>query len=211
MLFKLLLYTHIALGGISLLVGGLVMILKKRTRLHKNLGLIFFYSLLVASLVAFPMCYLHPNLFLFIIAVFTSFMLLSGKRSLVKRTEKDVKGLDWGLTIIMAIFGLLFIVYGIYLFVLGINFGTVLVVFGLFSSLFVRQDIINFSGKSKVKNWGLTTHIQRMVGGYIASFTAFLVVNNTFLPPVIAWLLPSALFVPLLVLWVRKNEIKKKL
>lgn len=209
MLFNLLLYTHIALGGISLIVGGIVMILKKRTKQHKNLGLIFFYALLTASLVAFPLCYLHPNLFLFIIAVFTSYMLLSGKRSLIKRSENDVKWQDWSLTVIMAVFALLFIGYGIYLFMNGIGFGMVLIVFGLFSCLFVKQDLTNFSGKSKIKNWGLTTHIQRMVGGYIASFTAFLVVNNTFLPAIVAWLLPSILFVPLLIFWGRKNEVKK--
>jgi uncharacterized membrane protein YfcA len=30
-----------------------------------------------------------------------------------------------------------------------------------------------------------------MTGAYIAAFTAFLVINNTFLPPVLAWSLPG--------------------
>jgi hypothetical protein len=47
-----------------------------------------------------------------------------------------------------------------------------------------------------------------MTGSYIASSTAFLVVNNTILPGIIAWLIPTVLLVPLIIMWSRKNEIK---
>jgi hypothetical protein len=45
-----------------------------------------------------------------------------------------------------------------------------------------------------------------MLGSYIASVTAFLVVNNTILPPMIAWLLPTAAVTPLIVTWSRKHK-----
>jgi type IV secretory pathway component VirB8 len=47
-----------------------------------------------------------------------------------------------------------------------------------------------------------------MIGAYIASITAFLVVNNTILPGVVAWLLPTAVLVPVLIKWSRKYAVK---
>jgi hypothetical protein len=73
--------------------------------------------------------------------------------------------------------------------------------------MFALQDFKNFRNKSKVKNFWLTTHIQRMTGSYIASATAFLVVNNTILLGVISWLLPTAILTPLIVIWVRKYQV----
>jgi len=153
------------------------------------------------------MAYLHPNPFLFVIGVFTSYMLLTGRRALKNKVPADTQLTDWLLTYTMLIFGLVFISFRLFNIIKENYFGTVLVVFGGISLLFVYQDFINFKGKSKVKNYGLVTHTQRMMGSYIASVTAFLVVNNTFLPSVMAWLLPTACIVPLLVFWSRKYKV----
>jgi len=75
--------------------------------------------------------------------------------------------------------------------------------------LFVLQDWLNFKGKSTIRNFFLTTHIQRMMGSYIASVTAFLVVNNEILPPVIVWLLPTLVIAPLITIWTRKYKVEK--
>ena len=210
MLFNILLTVHIVGGVVSLLLGMLILFAKKADRRHVLVGRIYFYALLTASLVALPMSYLHPNYFLFIIGFFTSYMILSGTRYLKKKSVEDVKWKDWALTIAMLLFGLAFISFGVSLLVSSNFFGIVLVIFGSISMLYVYQDYINFNGRSKFKNYWLTTHIQRMVASYIASFTAFLVVNNTILPGIVAWLLPSLFFVPLLIFWSRKYEIKKK-
>lgn len=206
-IFKILLALHITGGGISLLLGNYILFTKKGNKRHKLLGNIYFYSLLTAALVALPMSYLHPNYFLFIIGVFTTYMLLTGKRYLNKRKIADVKNIDWLLMVVMLVFGLAFIGFGIFNIVQGNSFGTVFLVFGFVSLLFVYQDNINFRGKSAIKNYGLTTHIQRMLGSYIASVTAFIVVNNTLLPGILAWLLPTLLITPLIVSWTRKYKV----
>jgi hypothetical protein len=108
----------------------------------------------------------------------------------------------------MLIFGVGFVALGTYYLVHSRYFGAVLLVFGSISLLFVYQDYTNFKGRSRVKNYWLTTHIQRMTGSYIASVTAFLVVNNTLIPGIIAWLLPTFLLVPLIIKWSRKHGIK---
>ena len=109
----------------------------------------------------------------------------------------------------MALFGSAFIVFGLLNLFNGKTFGIVFLVFGLISLLFVRQDWITFKGQSTIRNFFLTTHIQRMMGSYIASVTAFLVVNNDILPPVFVWLLPTVVIAPLITIWTRKYKVDK--
>lgn len=208
-LFNTLLYIHIAGGGISLLIGFIILCLKKGDKRHIFIGNIYFYALLTASVFAIPMSYLHSNYFLFIISVFTIYMLLTGKRYLQKKSNVNVTKTDWILTVLMAIFGTAFIGFGILHIIKSNLFGVVFIVFGSISYLFVYQDKNNFIGQSTIKNYFLITHLQRFIGSYIASATAFLVVNNKILPGVIAWLLPTILIVPLIIKWTRKYKIKK--
>lgn len=81
----------------------------------------------------------------------------------------------------------------------GNYFGIVLMFFGSIGLLFVNMDYKNLTGKSSVKNFGLRTCLQRMLGSYASSVTAFLVVNNKLMPDIIEWLLPTMIIVPLIV------------
>ena len=207
-LFNFLLIIHIVLGGTGLLLGTLVMFFKKGDKRHKFIGNIYFYSMLGTGLFAMALSYLNPNQFLFITAVFTLYMILTGKRYLKKRKISDVTNLDWLLTVVMLVFGAAFIGLGTNGIMKSNYFGIVLIVFGGLSLLFVYQDYRNFKGQSSIKNFWLTTHLQRMVGSFIAAFTAFIVVNNTLLPEILAWLLPTAILVPFITIWRRKYQIK---
>lgn len=208
-LFKILLMLHIIGGSVSLLLGSYIMLVKKGNTQHKLLGNLFFYTMLIAALVALPMSYLHPNYFLFVIGSFTTYMLLSGKRYLGIKNTQDVTAMDWLLTGVMLLFSLGFVGLGVWNVVAGFYFGLVLLAFGLISLIFVYSDWQNYLGKSAFKNFGLSAHLQRMIGSYIASATAFLVVNNKFLPSIIAWLLPTLVLVPLIFKWSRRYSIKK--
>lgn len=207
-LFNFLLIIHIILGGTGLLLGTLVMFLKKGDKRHKLIGNIYFYAMLGTGIFAMVLAYLNLNQFLFITAVFTIYMILTGKRYLKKKKIGDVTQLDWLLTITMLVFGIAFIGLGTNGIMKNNYFGIVLVVFGGLSLLFVYQDYRNFKGKSSIKNFWLTTHLQRMVGSYIAALTAFIVVNNTLLPDILAWLLPTAILVPFISIWRRKYQVK---
>lgn len=203
-LFSILLIIHIAGGTISLMLGLYLLLSKKGSRVHRKVGNIYLYAMLSASAVALPMSYIHPNYFLFIVGVFTTYMLLTGKRYLKIRSTADVKLVDWLLSGAMMVFGLAFIVYGLKLLLGHSKFGIVLLVFGFISLAFVRKDWRNYRGKSGIANIYLTTHLQRMIGSYIASVTAFLVVNNSLLPEVLAWLLPTVVLTPLIISWTKK-------
>ena len=111
----------------------------------------------------------------------------------------------------MFVFGLAFLIFGIYKLINNDSFGYVLLVFGLISFAFVAKDYKNFAADNLHRNHYLRGHIARMVGGYIAAVTAFLVVNNQVLPAIVAWLLPTAILVPLIVKWSKEYASVKKL
>ena len=205
-LFQILLIIHIIGGSLSLLTGIYQLVARKGTRKHKRIGRIFYYSMLVAAIVALPMSYIHPNYFLFLIGFFTIYMLLTGTRLLRIRAPKDVKLIDWLLTVGISLFALFFISIGIRNLLNGNSFGIVFIVFGALGLLFSYQDYTNFRGRSGIQNFYLTTHLQRMTGSYIASSTAFLVVNNHFLPAVLVWLLPTIIIVPFIIHWSKKYK-----
>jgi uncharacterized membrane protein len=208
-IFKFLLYIHITGGFISLLLGSIILITPKGSHRHKVLGKIYFFALLAAAVVSLPMAVLHPNYFLFIVGVFTLYMLLSGVRYLQKKNNENVSISDWLLLGTMLVFGLGFVGFGLFHIMKSNSFGAVFFVFGLVSLFFVRADYKNYKGLASYKNYWLTTHIQRMVGSYIATATAFLVVNRPPLPATIAWLLPTVLLVPFIIRWSKKFGVGK--
>jgi uncharacterized membrane protein len=185
------------------------MLAKKGNSRHKKIGKLYFYAMLTASVAAIPMSCLHPNYFLFLISIFTIYMLLTGVRYVHKKGTSQADTMDWLLTIMMLLFAIAFIGFGAFHMVKGNYFGIVFIVFGGFGLSFSYQDYINFTGQSKVVNYYLTTHLQRLTGSYIASTTAFLVVNNKVLPSIAAWLLPTILIVPLIVNWTNKHKVEK--
>lgn len=55
------------------------------------------------------------------------------------------------------------------------------------------------------KTLWLRQHIGMMMGTYIATITAFIVVNvNDFKPAWLLWLAPTAILVPLMIYWTKK-------
>ena len=203
-LFQTLLIIHIICGTTGLLLGSYILFAKKGDTLHKKTGIVFFYAMVINALVSLVLANIHPNVFLFIVGIFSLYMLFTGKRYLQKKSIADVQRSDRRILGLMLLFGIGFIGLGIFYIVKGSNFGFVPIVFGFISLLFVRQDYKNFKGLSTVKNFWLITHLQRMIGAYIAAVTAFLVVNNTLLPSIFAWLLPTAVLTPLIIRWSRK-------
>lgn len=213
LIFKVLLVIHIIGGSIGLITGTINLVRKKGDKLHKNAGLFFLYGMLINGFAGILMTLIHSNLFLFIIGIFSIYMAATGQRYLslkgLLKGEKP-KIIDWILSSVMLVFGFGFIIYGALLLLSSNNFGVVLLVFGLISISMVYQDFQNYRGRSAIKNFWLLVHIQRMIGSYIAAATAFLVVNNTILPGIVAWLLPTVILVPLILKWSNKYKIVSK-
>lgn len=210
LIFKVLLSIHVVTGSVGLLLGSLVLFMTKGNRQHKSVGKVFAYSMLLSASVALVMAALHSSYFLFVIGVFTLYLVLSGLRYLKVKETKANDEISWQDKLIfgtMCVFALAFGAIGARLVSIGQGFGYVLLVFGLISVFLLRQDVLFFKGISKFKNQWLLMHITRMIAAYIAAFTAFLVVNNTYLPQLIAWLLPTVLFTPLIIYWTGKYGV----
>jgi len=69
----------------------------------------------------------------------------------------------------------------------------------------VRSDFKNYAGRSKKKKYWMLVHIGRMMGGYTASLTAFIVVNAQYypfeVPSLVIWLGPAVLLTPFSIYW----------
>lgn len=214
-LFTVLLIVHIANGATGLIAGTINLIRRKGDLLHKRIGLVFTYAMVIAGTSAIFLSILHPNYFLTIVGVFTLYMVSTAYRYIRLRlteVDNDPKTFDWILTGGMGLAGLLFIFLGVKTLISSNTFGIVYIVFGCVGLLFVRADFKNYNGKAEQRNYWLLAHLQRMTGGYIAALTAFLVVNTDNLPfsipGVVLWLLPTAVLAPLIIIWSRKYEAK---
>jgi len=214
---KLLTILHVALGTIALVAGTAVLFVKKGDKTHRKLGNIFSYSMQLAGFTALILAIIHPNIFLFIVGIFSIYLVGTGNRHIYLKLKGDVKAkphwLDWSLTILMLVSGIIFIGYGGYLIAKGASFAIVLLLFGLIGLSGVRQDFKYYRGLEKDRMYWLRIHIARMTGGYIAGSTAFLVNNIKHLPALhgfIYWLFPTLLIVPLMIKWLRKYTPQKE-
>ena len=214
-LFKAFLILHIISGSVGLLTGFLNLIRKKGDKNHKAIGKIFAYAMLITGFSSLVLSVMHPNYFLFIVGVFTIYMVGTGNRYIyLKILNNDVKPklIDFILTSTMMITGVLFIILGVWNLIKSNSFGIVFIVFGIIGLGFVRADFKNYKGNLVIKNYWLTAHLQRMIGGFIAALTAFLVVNAKYFPEQIPlalyWLLPTLILVPLIVKWSKQYRIK---
>lgn len=212
---QILLYVHIASGMLGLLSGTVNLFRRKGDQLHRRIGIVFTWAMISAGTSAILITVVRPNAFLTVVGIFTLYMVGTGKRYIQQRmreVDNDAETLDWLLTWAMAAAGMWFTYKGILFFIEGNLFGMVYLVFAIIGLLFVRTDIKNYRGKAAERNYWLLAHLQRMTGAYIASLTAFLVVNadkiSTAVPPVVYWLLPTAILTPMIVWWSRKYGIK---
>lgn len=210
-IFRIFLTIHIIGGTLGLLSGTYIMIAKKGDKRHKLIGKIFAISILGAGICSFALAIIHRNDFLFAVGVFTIYLAGTGWRYLYLKNianGQKPKIIDWALMIFMILGSIVFLIIGTRSMLNKEYFGIIILIFAWRGISFIIEDYKIYRGQITVKNYWLICHLQRMTGAYIASLTAFAVVNApnklSFLP----WLLPTVIFVPLLIKWTRKFKIK---
>ncbi len=195
---------HIAFGFTALITGLAAIFSEKGQKKHRLFGKIFFYSMLGVAAIAIFISIIKDNQFLLIIGIFAFYMDYSGYRAIKNKSLKP-SALDWLILLIASCNSIFMLISG----------NTVLLVFGSLNSLFVistfRIFIKTLQGKEIPKLQWLARHIGMMLGTYIATTTAFIVVNVKHVNPAwLPWLLPSIIGTPLIVYFVRKYTIVKK-
>lgn len=201
------LWVHITAGVAALLAGLGAMVTAKGRHRHRRAGRIYVWSMAVVVATVVPLFAFDPTelvlQFLLLVAVFSGYLAFSGYRVLSrKRPRNDAASIDWiaACAVILACVGLA--AMGGYLLVAGTSFGLVMIVFGLIGGAFGVEDLRTFRSDGSEER--IVDHLSRMVGAFIATVTAVVAVNLTMVPAVVAWLLPTAVGVPLIVYWQRK-------
>lgn len=188
---RILILTHATLGGIALFAGAVALIAQKGKKIHRGSGKVFFYAMLGAALLAIGITILpgHYDPFLFAIGVFTSYLLVGGYRSL----RFKLKTIDLQIDHLLSYFMLICAIGMLLLpFLFQGELDIVLAVFGGIGLAFAIRDLRFYKKPDLLRSSWLRIHIGKMTGAYIASITAFLVVNEL-LPYYLSWFLPTIL------------------
>jgi len=202
-------YIHAFFGGIALLSGLGSMIFQKGSKNHKKAGKIFSYSLVVSSLISLPIAWMpnHENMFLFLIGIFTIYLVLSGNRILLFKKKKQANFTDKLISGLLFLSASLMLLFGSYYLVKGNDIAVLFLFFGAIALVFSIRDFLFFKAIDKKKI--LPLHIGKITGAYIASVTAFLVAGIKFLG-LIYWIAPTIIGTIFIVHWIRKVTRKKE-
>jgi hypothetical protein len=199
---KTLLVLHIFTGFLALLFGFIAIIVKKGGKVHRLVGKIFFFSMLGVTASALLISLIKKNQFLLFIAIFSFYQNYMGYRALKEKSLEPLP-IDW-LVLIVGSVNALFMLC---------SFNIVLMVFGTINLLLVsgnfRVNILLGRKKALPPLTWLKRHIGMMIGAYIATVTAFIVVNDKWfvsplVPSWLPWLLPTIVLGPLIVYFTKK-------
>jgi uncharacterized membrane protein len=197
------LYLHIGAGFIALTTGLVPMFSEKGGKAHVFWGNVFYWAMFLVALTALIRFKMEFRLiFLAGIAVFSFYSTFTGAR--LVRMKKNLKPefIDWfgAVLTVLSAFGMM--TFSFLAYQKGITFYTVLfALFGIFSLVMATEDLRVFSGKKVIDNtvpfqarYWFQNHISRMGGAYIATVTAFLVVNNPpYIPGLVVWIAPGVI------------------
>ena len=203
-----LLILHIVAGAISLAAAAVAIVSSKGRRLHRLAGRVYVLAMAAVFASSVALSLATNDLFLMTVGIFSFYMVLSGYRALYLKQPAAsldlryrVGALDKGaaqFTLIacsaMATYG------GVYWYTEPL--APVLVVLGSVGSLMAYADLKRFRKPPSDPRAWFFTHMIRMLGGTIASVTAFLVNTGDMLPPLARWLAPTLIGTAVITIWV---------
>ena len=191
---KTLIYIHAFFGGVGLITGLISVAVKKGGAAHKKMGIIFSYAMVISSLISLVIARMpgHENTFLFLIGIFTIYLILAGNRALTLRSKIKQQA-DWkdkliSATMLLVSVGMLCL--GLIGLVQQVANSVLYVFFGGFGAFMSIRDFQLFKSFKEKKNGWLVSHLGRMVGALIASVTAFLVAGIQ-LGSTLVWITPT--------------------
>lgn len=205
---KILINIHATLGAIALLTGFVAILAKKGRIIHKQSGKIFYISMLSSAILAFIISVLpnHQSPFLFSIGIFSIYFLIGGVRSLKFKDEYHHFKTDKIIAYIMILTAIAMITYPI---ILNSCINIILTVFGIIGLVFAIRDLMLFRNRKRIKTGWLKLHLGKMLGGYIASVTAFFVTSNI-LSGIYNWFVPGIFGSIYITYWMIKLDQPKK-
>ena len=199
---------HAAAGGLALLVAPLAMLVSKGGAWHRRWGRIYFFSMIAVCATAIFLAIVHPdNFWLALVSVFSFHLVASGYRVLyLKKLHEGLKPLavDLWLHGVAGVINGGLLIWGLSHLLMGQKDTKAILfsVFGLIGSLMVFTNLQRFYKRKHDKREWFFGHISGMLGGYVATVSAFSAVNLSMIRPVwLQWLWPTLVGVPLIALW----------
>jgi hypothetical protein len=200
---KLALYLHIFAGFTALVTGLVPMFSKKGGDTHILWGKVYYWAMFIVAVTAIIRFQMKLNLiFLSGIAVFSFYNTFTGVRLIHRKTNPKPKFIDWFGAILMIICSFLMLYFSYIAHENGSSFYTILfTIFGMFMFVLTFEDFRVFMGRKRINNdvpmqtrYWFQNHISRMGGSYVATVTAFLVVNNPpQIPGLVVWIAPGVI------------------
>jgi len=211
---KGMLIIHVMAATIALLSGALAIILKSNTPKHRPVGRIYFWSMTVIFITATFISVVKNLQFLFFIGIFTYYATLIAYRALkLKKLHQGQKphAIDWVIEAMAGTTFLCMLVFSVSVYLKsGSTQAIVPFVFGALGVWGVYRNVSAFiKGPAESLYW-LKKHIGNMCGSYIGAITAFTVNQSEHIPlnPIILWLGPTFIIVPIIVFELRKVKSK---
>jgi hypothetical protein len=202
-IFNAVLIIHIVFGSVALFVAPAAMLTGKGGLWHRRWGQVFFWAITGVAITAVVLSVIRSGLFFLLIAVFSFYLALTGYRILYRKTAEQRAGkIDWAAAVSMILGSLALIIHGTYG-MLTSNFGIVAIVFGVIGLWLAASDVREFLHHPTDKMAWWYSHMTRMISAYIATVTAFSVVNMKFLPQVTRWLWPTVIGTAAIIIWTR--------
>jgi hypothetical protein len=198
------LVVHIICGFAALISGLIAILARKKRGLHSRVGLIYFISMSGVFVSATLLSILHDIPFLLGVAIFSYYLCLMGFSAARWKGKSPL----W-LRIVIPTAGTAGAI------ILFSQSNIVPYVFGGILLLNTLLDFAVLTGLRKAPGGKLSwmfEHAGKMGGSYIATVTAFIVVNLQFTPaPWLPWLLPTVIGSALIMRWnVRMNRKMKQ-
>jgi uncharacterized membrane protein len=186
---------HVAAGFLALFTGAGAIVTEKGGLRHRRLGRTYVYAMAVVSVTALGLLAFEQSLgriFLGLVAVFSFYFAFSGYRVLSRKRAIDRPGTaDWVAVGLLGVTGVGLVGMGVWYLLESTTFGVVMLVFGGIALTSAAGDVRQFRATDLEPRAWFFEHLQRMGGAYIATTTAFVSVNATFVPLVARWLLPA--------------------
>lgn len=208
-LVKIIIYIHAFFGGIGLISGTVVMVIKKGNAIHKKMGKVFSVGMLVSSILSLVICAFphHHNSFLLMIGIFTIYMILMGNRILKYKRKNYENKLDKIISGTMFLISIVMIIYGLLPLFSNHGIGILFLIFGFLGGFMSYRDFVLYNNPENYKKWTMN-HVGKMVGAYIASVTAFLVAGAGFGGNIYFWIVPSVIGTIYIFSWSKKLNKK---
>ena len=196
---------HIGAGITGFFVAPIAMFTKKGGKQHRHWGKIYYWAMIVTTVISVVLAARNGNAFLFGIGVFSFQMVFQGRRVLLrKRPDRGqvATAIDWIFSVLAILAGIGLLVYGIW------NQGILAIIFGAIFTATMTADLRRLFRPSKERASWFFDHIRGMTISYITALTAFSATNLNFLPTLVQWLWPTVIIVPILSYVIAKYKRK---